>query len=400
MSEIEITENFIKIMYDFLNDITTSFPEYIDSVTENDMLKLIYKNEKIEKKEPSELHENNHILDLQKYCLEIYPERFFDILYKNDKIFEKDNEINCKFIPGIDFKDIWNSDISDNTKKIIWQYLQLVLFSISKLINGADSFGDATKLFEAINENELFNKLEETVKEMESMLDVSNIDMSNIDVSNIGLDFDISGKMPDPNEIHSHIKNLLDGNLGKLAHEIAEETAKDLENDLGDMNSVGDVFQKLFKDPSKLMNMIKKVGSKLDEKIKTGEIKESELMQEASDLMKKMTNMPGMKNMEKMFSKMGVPIGKNSKINVNAFQSRMKSNIRQSKQRERMLAKLEKRRQEIELKKEMDLKLQESMKNQENKYEFTTFTKDNEEKIKKTTVKKKKRKKKKNKNKK
>ena len=163
------------------------------------------------------------------------------------KIFEKDNEVNCKFIPGIDFKDIWNSDISDNTKKIIWQYLQLVLFSISKLINGADSFGDATKLFEAINENELFNKLEETVKEMESMLDVSNIDMSNIDVSNIGLDFDISGKMPDPNEIHSHIKNLLDGNLGKLVHEIAEETAKDLENDLGDMNSVGDVFQNFSK---------------------------------------------------------------------------------------------------------------------------------------------------------
>ena len=32
MSEIEITENFIKIMYDFLNDITTSFFEYIDSV--------------------------------------------------------------------------------------------------------------------------------------------------------------------------------------------------------------------------------------------------------------------------------------------------------------------------------------------------------------------------------
>ena len=30
------------------------------------------------------------------------------------------------------------------------------------------------------------------------------------------------------------------------------------------------------------MNMIKKVGSKLDEKIKTGEIKENELMQEAS----------------------------------------------------------------------------------------------------------------------
>ena len=73
--------------------------------------------------------------------------------------------------------------------------------------------------------------------------------------------------------------------------------------------------------------------------------------------MKKMTNIPGMKNMEKMFSKMGVPIGKNNKTNVNAFQSRMKSNIRQSKQ-EKNVSKIRKTKQEIELKKEMDLKLQ------------------------------------------
>ena len=36
--------------------------------------------------------------------------------------------------------------------------------------------------------------------------------------------------------------------------------------------------------------MVKNVGSKLDEKLKSGEIKESELMKEASELMEKMKN--------------------------------------------------------------------------------------------------------------
>ena len=55
------------------------------------------------------------------------------------------------------------------------------------------------------------------------------------------------------------------------------------------------------------MNMVKNVGSKLDEKLKSGEIKESELMKEASELMEKMKNMPGMKNMDSLLSKMGIP---------------------------------------------------------------------------------------------
>ena len=52
------------------------------------------------------------------------------------------------------------------------------------------------------------------------------------------------------------------------------------------------LFKELFKNPGKLMKIVKKVGSKLDEKLKSGEIKESELLKEASDLMKKMGNTP------------------------------------------------------------------------------------------------------------
>ena len=79
--------------------------------------------------------------------------------------------------------------------------------------------------------------------------------------------------------------------------------------------------------------MVKKVGKKLDEKLKSGEIKESELMEEASELMKKMKSMPGVKNMEQIFSKMGMPTGKNAKMNMSAMQANLQRNIKLSKQK-------------------------------------------------------------------
>ena len=48
----------------------------------------------------------------------------------------------------------------------------------------------------------------------------------------------------------------------------------------------------MFKNPEKLMNLVSNVGSKLDSKIKSGKIKESELMEEAAEMMDKMKNMP------------------------------------------------------------------------------------------------------------
>ena len=64
-------------------------------------------------------------------------------------------------------------EISDNTRKTIWKYLQLILFSVSSLKNRSD-FGDTEKLFEAIDEDEM-KKLEETMKEMSDMFE-QNLD--------------------------------------------------------------------------------------------------------------------------------------------------------------------------------------------------------------------------------
>jgi spore coat protein CotH len=88
------------------------------------------------------------------------------------------------------------------------------------------------------------------------------------------------------------------------------------------------------------MSLVKDVGGKLDSRIKSGEIKESELMEEASELMNKMKNMPGMGNIQSMLSKMGMG-NMAGKMNMGAMQSQLNKNMKSAQMRERMKAKAE-----------------------------------------------------------
>ena len=439
----EFPSELCKIIKDFIRDIQNTFPEFSELFTENELEYL--------KNEP----ELNKLKESVEYFKLVYPERFFDILYENEEMFDKE-EINTNFFKNIDFKVIWKSDISDNTKNIIWKYLQLVLFSLSNNIEGMVSFGETAKLFEAINEDELKTKLEEVVSSMGNIFDLSenildgnlsefnefmkkfanenNNDISNSSFDNIFEQFsnmnesvDLSenkfkdlfenfmkndtsnnvfndGNLPNPKDIHEHLNSVMGGKIGKLAQEIADETAKELDIDTENVNNISDVFSKLFKNPGKLTNMIKKVSTKLDEKIKSGEIKKSELMKEASDIMEKLQSTPGMKDMEKMFSKMGGLGGKNTKLNMNLFKSMMAKNNKQSSQKERMLRKLEQRKMEKKIKELQKKNLQQQQTNNDKKdfdeYIKKTYNVNNTKMVKSKINKKKKKKKKGKKNKK
>lgn len=282
----EITEEFVKVIYDLINDILFAFPEF-----NNGLHKDLYNIK--------ETRDEDSIKSVYEHIKQVFPERFFDILYKNEEMFEK-AEVNTTFLPGIDFKDLWKAEISNNTKDTIWKYLQIILFSVIGKVNSHESFGDAAKLFEAINEDELKQKLEETMNNLQNMM---NEDVP-VDVSGINLD-----QLPRPDDIQDHISGLLDGKLGKLAKEIAAETAEELNIDAENATSVNEVFQNLFKNPGKLMSLVQNVGGKLDSKIKSGEIKESELMQEASQLLGKMKDIPGMEDIQSMMKKMGLGKG-------------------------------------------------------------------------------------------
>ncbi len=277
----KITTDLKNVMKDFINDILNSFPEYNDNL-HTDLYNII--NESLD-----DSYEN-----VYAYVKEVYPERFFDILYKNVEMFDNEH-INTTFLPGIEFKDIWKSDISDATRNTIWKYLQVVLFSIIGDIKSGDSFGDTAKLFEAINEEELQKQLQDTLGNLQNMMDGEET-------------FDLSGveNLPNPDDIQQHIHGLMDGKLGNLAKEIAEETANDLNMDMEGATSMEDVMKGLFQNPGKLMGLVNKVGSKLDNKLKSGEINETEIMQEATELMGKMKDMPGMNDIQGLLGKMGM----------------------------------------------------------------------------------------------
>ncbi len=335
--EIEVPIEFLKSMKDFLVDLVRVFPECKEYLTTGEIYIL------------QDIEDNEEIKKVFFHCCEVYPNKFFNILYKNDEMFS-DEDCNTFFTPSIDIGKLWKEDISDNTREHIWKYLQLILFSVLTTIKEPGDFGSTAKLFEAINEDELKSKLEQTLEEMNNLFDLSNVNFDDIkqDISKNMKEED----MPNADDIHNHLTGLLQGKLGRLAAEIAEDTANDLNINMEDASDVGDVFEKLFKNPGKLMNMVKNVGSKLDEKLKSGELKESELMKEAADLMEKMKSMPGMKNMNSILSNMGLPVGKNnSKVNMNAFQAHMQRNVRISSQKERMLRKLEERRIQREIEK-------------------------------------------------
>ena len=327
-SEDVIPEEFIKVIYDLINDILVTFPEF------KEKFHIDLYNIKESKDETS-------IRNVYEHIKKVFPERFFDILYKNEEMF-KSSEINTELLPGIEFKELWADDISEKTKDVIWKYLQVILFSVIGKVNSEDSFGDTAKLFEAINQDDLKDKLEETMGNLQNMMDGSSpiIDVSGID------------HLPNPDDIQDHINGLLDGKLGNLAKEIAAETADELNLNAGDATSVNDVFKNLLKNPTQLMGLVKNVGGKLDSKIKSGEIKESELMQEASDLLSKMKDMPGMGDIQSMLKKMGMGGGQGGKVNLGAMENALNQNKKRAEMKERMLKKSGQKRQELELEKE------------------------------------------------
>jgi hypothetical protein len=294
--EKKIPEEFQKIAKDFVRDILNTFPEYEPIVN------------KWWSREPTE--ENFRFLF--KHCQSVFPERFMDILYQNIEIFSHDSAVNTDFLPGISFKYLWNSDISDKTKDTIMKYLQLILLSIIGSIHKKEAFGNTAKLFENINEEEFKDKLQETLEKMQEIFEKNDSEEGESKNSE-QKEFNL-GDLPNANDIHRHITGMMDGKLGQLAREIAEETADEFNMDIDNVTDTNEVFQNLFKNPGKMMNLVKNVGDKLESRLKSGDIKESELFEEASDLMKKMKNMPGMDNIQSLINYIISHYNHNSKI--------------------------------------------------------------------------------------
>jgi len=379
--ETQVPSNFRSLLADFTRDLSTTFPDYSylwskwnDEDVSEDQLKIV--------------------LD---YCLKVLPERFFDILYQNEDIFKPDSEVNTYFLPNVSFKLLFNcEDVTETTKKAMWKYLQLLLFSIVGGIKDKANFGDTMNIFEGINENDLHEKLKETMGGITDFFSkMENLNTENQNHSEAGqgegesseteqgtpnrehfrnmfenMGSSFSG-MPNMENIQDHLKTLFDGKIGKLAKEMAEEISDEFSDlvgeDMKDVKNTQDVIKKLMKNPKKIMDLMKKVSGKLDSKMKSGEISRDELMKEAGDLMSKMKEMGGQDQFAEMFKKMASSmggLGKNMKLDTNALdrmtkqastREKMKSKLEQKKQMQ--AAELERQKQEIRARLEAQQKM-------------------------------------------
>jgi hypothetical protein len=332
-----VTDEFKKVIHDFINDLRATFPEYEPLI--NKWWKPASSFDSIENEEErtaaKELSYTKSTKFLFEFCKKKLPPRFFDILYQNEDMYKEGSDIDTEFLPHIHFKDLWSFDITQKTRDTIWKYLQLILFSIVGKMDNSDMFGDTAKLFEGIDEEEFRSKLEETMLKMQEMFDSDPSGNSNADETKSNP----IPNIPNAEEMHNHISGMLDGKLGKLAKEIAEETANDLNMDMENVTDMKGVFSNLVKNPTKLMGLVKNVGDKIDTKIKSGELKESELIAEATEMMNKMKGMPGMGDIQSMLNKMGM--GNMGKLNMGAMEAQMNRNMKTAKMKERFREKAE-----------------------------------------------------------
>ena len=79
-----VTQDFVKILRDFYVDIFTTFPECKKNVDKQLIIDLMEANE-----------ESDDVKNLYEYCVNLYPKKFFDILYENVDIFSDAFLLGC-----------------------------------------------------------------------------------------------------------------------------------------------------------------------------------------------------------------------------------------------------------------------------------------------------------------
>lgn len=368
-ADIKVPSNFQTIIRDFTRDLTTTFPEY-------SILWKKWTREDVSAKE---------IELLFKHCTEVFPERFFDILYQNDEMFKEESEINTRFLPAVEFRLLYHCEgVTETTRGAIWKYLQLILMTILNSVRDKSAFGDTANIFEGVDEEELQGKLNSTLEEIgdffKNLGGEGETGREDADFAKQFADMatGISGEnpfgegkmpnmeefknmfekmgsegteeMPNANDLHDHLKGLFNGKIGSLAKELAEEITHDVEtmfegdDSAKDVKSTGDLIQKIIKNPKKVMGIMKTISGKLQQKMKSGEISEEEIMKEASELMGKMKGMKGMGPMSDMFKNLAKGMtggGKGMGINMGALNTMQRNMAMKERMRAKMAEKKE-----------------------------------------------------------
>jgi len=290
---------FSKLVVDFCQDLSRTFPEYQDGWSK-------WLADEVPQEEWDAL---------LGYMVHVFPERFFDILYQNNDIFAEGSEVNVAFLPGVNFRQLFQLNISETTHQTLWKYLQLLLFQVMEEVKTKASLGQTADMFEGIKEEELQSKLEETFRGLQEFFAKRALEG---DGSSSSSSSSPSGFQPpegfQPEKLQEHLRRLMDGKIGGLVKELMEELKDDMETmqqELSDKYGVSpeqmdastvpmqDIMKELMGNPGKVSSIMKKVSNKLKTTM-TAENRQ-EYVSETMDLL---NQMGGQEEMMKMFEQM------------------------------------------------------------------------------------------------
>lgn len=321
-----INEKYLNILREFIPDFLNEFPQYTNTLHPTIKMICDHSNNTFNEED------TKRITELYKHSFEKLWENYTAILYDDHSIFDVNNVKKLEFIQGIDFYHVWNlPTTSEQTKTILSKYLKMFIISILSYESNEEKIGNSTvEILEKLNETNIKTKLSETLEELNSFFAENH---------------SVANDIPKVESLFETLENVSKGKIGQLAKEIADETFKDMEfNDDSSANNMEDIFKTMFNNPQKLMKMTKSISDKLDSKMKSGELKDSDLMQEASNIMSQMKNIPGFTDMSKIFGlqkktmrkNMPTPADSSEGSNIEKFwntQSKMKGKNAQKSSR-------------------------------------------------------------------
>ena len=245
------TEKFNFYLKSFLNEMVVIFPEYKTDIeiSYTELLKEENCNSDIYIKEYM-----NSIKNYNSY-----------VAKKDDVLFKQSNELF--FIRKIDFRNVWAKDIDEKTRENIWKYLQTLIVLGKKVIGDDD---EIEQLLDNFNNPEVENMKKET----ENMMDMLK---------------NMTQTIPEPQNTENN--SFQGGIINDIAKELTSELNLDNLN-IGEPKNMNEAFNNLLggNNGGNFLDLINKVGAKIQNKVQSGSINQGDLMKEAQNMMGSLKN--------------------------------------------------------------------------------------------------------------
>ena len=261
-----------------------------------------------------------------------------DIANKDEIIFSEENTI----LEHVDFNEIWNTEsLTGENKNIIWSYLYTLYIFAYEFINEVD-LKNVLKQIKHLSADE-----EDLDEDTKTLINIIN------NLTNKFKDIEEEGDTESNTEggTNFEMPEIFNGTIGNLAKEIAGE----LDMDKLNLEDPTALLQNLLSgnfdeenDESGIVNLVKGITGKIQDKISSGSINESDLFSEAQNVMKGFSNggnpMEGMGDMGDLSNIFGKFMNNMSSMQKGVAQTNLNKKQQELATKDRLRKKLDEKK--------------------------------------------------------